>query len=388
MSQNRQRLQKLFSPSLIFVGSQAAVGAGNYLFQIAAAKILPLHDFGEWSVWFAQFAITLLIATWVQSLATLDGRLQPLFGPWLRPQRLGLTISGLIVLMIAGHFAEVPLLLSVAGWGWAVLQAVFYGRALALGQLYLISFAMLVAVGFRVLVPVGIWMLGYNATSSFYMAVLFTPLVTVAICAVGLIYRPAEQAGHSLSTRPSALILFTSLLLAAVISWAPQFDILVAGQILDSTGQGYFGRVALVYKAFFFLILIFAQLLLSKQVQGARDVPLKYLLAVVGLCSAFAVLLNFTFPAEWGPSHWAALGVMHIGTLTFLFLVAQTEISRKGWRWSSVILGSWLVEFALAATLKPTIEEFYAAALVIDLLLVAYFSYRLRRRGSEILLKA
>lgn len=364
-------LKKLLSPSFIFVVIQAGVGALHYVYQLLARQLLSLEDFGAWSVWFAQFALTLLVATWVQALATLDGPAQPLFRRLFRP-RLAIPIL-LLTVALAGFAQSMQAWVGVTaiGWFWACLQGIVFGRALARGRLILISVVLAVAAVVKLGIPAVMWWIGAppeQLRDAVYAGVVWG--VPAGLWIAFLVDREDAEAKHVASPIRKE-VFATSLLLAIVTAAAPQFDLLAAGHLLGPEDLGRFGSVALVYKAFFFLILIFAQLLISKQVQagGGRTQPARFL-PVVGVGALIALGAWFFFPARIAPAHWVALGVLHISTLTFLFLVTQTEVSRGEWKLAASVVGLWSAQFALAWALTPSLENFYLGVLVTDALLM------------------
>lgn len=372
-------LQKILSPAFIFVICQAGVGFIHYMYQIFANQYLGLAPFGSWSVWLAQLSITLLMATWLQSLAALDGQAQPLFRRYFRARiAWGLLILSVAVAVIA-QYLESWIAVGAIGWFWACWQGIVFGRSLARGRLVLISVVMTVAAVCKIAIPAAAVLLQASPEilqNAFYAGVLWGPLAGLVIA---IIFDLEKSGPHSLKPAGDLQIkvFMTSLLLAIVTAAAPQFDLLVAGHLLNADDLGRFGRVALVYKAFFFLILIFAQLLLSKQMQSGGGVlqPQKFL-PVVGIGIAIAAVSYFVFPPHIAPTIWVALGVLHISTLTFLFLSVQTEVSGGRWRWGTLVVGLWILQFSMAWILTPTLEQFYTGALLTDALLITFLVVR------------
>lgn len=378
-------LKKLLSPSFIFVVVQAGVGFLHYVYQVFARQFLSLEDFGAWSVWFAQFAITLLIATWFQSLATLDGPKQPLFRRLFLPRAAWpLLLASLAVAILAQSLQSWPAVTAV-GWFWACLQGVVFGRALARGRLVLISVVMATAALVKLAIPAAMWTLGASPEilrDAVYAGVLWGVPAGLLI-AFFADREPATEAARAAGSRLRREVLLTSLLLAAVTAAAPQFDLLAAGFLLGPEDLGRFGTVALVYKAFFFLILIFAQLLISQQVRagGGTTKPARFL-PVVAIGAGLAGLAALFFPTTLAPPAWVACGVLHISTLTFLFLVTQTEVSRGEWKVGAAVVGLWALQFALAWGLRPSLEQFYLGVLLSDAALMAVLLFRSRRPAA------
>lgn len=384
-------MKKLLSPAFIFVVCQAGVGFLHYLYQVLADRFLVLEDFGLWSVWFAQLALTLLVAAWFQSLATLDGPRQPLFRILFRRDvSWGIFIASVAAAAFAWS-QQNWVVLTAMGWFWQCLQGVFFGRSLARGRLILISFALVVAALLKLMIPaVAVYTRGEVAVNpqwvidAFYAGVLWGPLAAVFI---GLLFDSEIPRTEKAATTTEPLryrVFFTSLLLAAVTAAAPQFDILVAGHILKEDDLGRFGRVALVYKGFFFLILIFAQLLLSRQIQaGAAQIRRIRFLPLLALGMALSLILALTFPAVWAPTEWVALGVLHISTLTFLYLVVQTEVSAGRWQVALAVLALWCFEFSLAWGLRPSLLQYYGLVLCFEILaILTLLTMELRKPGA------
>lgn len=366
-------MRRLLNPALIFVVCQAGVGFLHYLYQLFANQYLPLVDFGSWSVWFAQFALILLVAIWAQSLATLDGPKQPLFRKLFEAKIAWPVLGASIVAGVLAQWFESWHALTALGWFWACWQGIIFGRSLAKGSLVLISAVMIAAAVFKLLIPAVAVLTKASpevVASAFYSGILWGPLAGLVIAVV---FDAKESATNIQGDGFRGRVLGTSLLLAAVTSVAPQFDLLVAGKILDAEDLGRFGRVALVYKAFFFLILIFAQLLLSKQVQagGGQTQPHRFL-PVIAAGALMSLLCFLFFPSQWAPTHWVALGVLHISTLTFLFLVVQTKVSQGRWRLAAVVVGLWCLQFLVFAGFQLSIEVFYFVTLGCDLILILY----------------
>lgn len=365
-------LKKLLHPSLIFIVVQAGVGFLHYIYQVFARQFLGLEDFGQWSVWFAQYSVSLLIATWFQSLATLDGPTQPLFRNLFRPKiSFPLMVGTLIVGGIAQSLESWPAVTAI-GWVWACLQGIVFGAALAQGRLVLISIVMAVSALVKLAIPAVLWFFGVHhelMLDAVYAGVLWGAPAGLLIA---FITTRAPAMKRETESRIRKQVFGTSLLLATVTASAPQFDLLVAGHLLGAEDLGRFGSVALVYKAFFFLILIFAQLLISKQVQagGGQTRPVRFL-PVVGVGAVLSLVAWFVFPASIAPPHWVALGILHISTLTFLFLVTQTEVSRREWKFAASVVVLWALQFGIAWFMTPTLEQFYAGVLLTDALLIA-----------------
>lgn len=375
-------LKRLWNPSTIFVLGQAGVGFLHYIYQVLARQFLSLEDFGAWSVWFAQFAITLLVAMWFQSLATLDGPEQPLFRVLFRPRVAWPLLLASLGSAILAQATSSWSALTAIGWFWAGYQGVVFGRSLARGRLVLITFVMTAGALAKLAVPVIAHVMGAApeiVRDAAYAGILWGPLAGLVI-AFALDLEPGGPTGvGALGFRFK--VFGTSFLLAAITAAAPQFDLLVAGHLLGPEDLGRFGSVALVYKAFFFLILIFAQLLISRQVRagGGTTRPLVFLPVIgVGLMLAAGAVL--IFPPGIAPPLWVAYGCLHISTLTFLFLVTQTEVSRGEWRTAAIVLALWCLQFGVSWFFTPTLDVFYQGCLLTDALLI--LSLLFRKSGS------
>lgn len=364
----------LFAPASLFVVVQAGVGFLNYLYQVMAGRFLPLVEFGAWSVWLAQFATSLLVAIWIQSLATLGGPDSPFFQEILKKKWVFPLLLVLFLASFAAVSSESLTLALGVGWLWAVIQAVYFGRSLATGSLRLISVAMAAAAIVKLLIPALPLLQGQDSTGAFYAGVLYSPAVAVLICALFGSFAPSgDRSPSSLGKTDSrrAQLVFSSLILAVITAGAPQLDLLVAGKILDPVEAGLFGRVALVYKGFFFLVLIFAQLLLSRQVQsGHRGPSSRQMLLIPASALILAVILAFSFPEAWAPPQWVAFGTFHIGTLTFLFLRSQMELAHRRWGLGLCVVLLGVGEALVASSLGLPLVQYYLLALGLEWALI------------------
>lgn len=367
---NMQRIFRgLFAPASLFVVVQAGVGFLNYLYQVMAGRFLSLVEFGAWSIWLAQFATSLLVAIWIQSLATLGGPESPFFHETLKKKWIFPLLLVLFLGSLAAVSSESSVLALGMGWLWAVLQAVYFGRSLATGALRLISVAMAAAAVAKLFIPALPLLRGQDPTGAFYAGVLYSPAVAVLICVLFGSFATSGRPPSSLDKTDSrrAQLVLSSLILAVITAGAPQLDLLVAGHILDPVEAGLFARVALVYKGFFFLVLIFAQLLLSRQVQNEHRGPSsRQMLLIPASALMLAVILVLSFPEAWAPPQWVAFGTFHIGTLTFLFLRSQMELAHRRWGLGLCVVLLGVGEALLAGSLGLPLVQYYILALGLE----------------------
>lgn len=348
------------------------MGAGllNYLFQIYAARTLSGVEFGQWSGWLAQFSVSLFIALWVQSLMAFRRNALP----ELSRVRL-LTVFVALSLLSAGAIAsEVAFLNNAMGWLWTVLSSAFFGILLAERRLILLSVVTLLTVASKFAVAFAL-----PTPDGFTYGVLYGPIAALLIYAwVGL---PASSTTIRGVDRRRALLL-SSFFFSLATAITPQLDLLVAQIVLSPEALGGFAKVALLYKGFFFLFMILAQVVMTYQVRGAFfHLPGRWLFVIYAAGGILAWGLSQVVSIEMVPPVWLIMAMVHIVSLTILFLLTQQAATQQRWRWPAVLSAALCVELILARLIHPELTTFMLSALLIEtLLLLAYFWFS--RRSS------
>lgn len=345
----------------VFTISQIAVGGGNYLYQLWAAKTLNNVAFGAWSAWYAQFSVSLFFALWIQSLMTFRRSNIKYFSRAYA--FLAFVVLGILSLITSssGFFTASEAL----GWLWTLGSSAFFGMFLARRRLFLISAASLLALFAKFAMA-----FVFPNYEGFANAILFSN--AAAFCLYLFFDQPPPEA---VGLDNKAPLLLSSFFFSLVTALTPQLDLLIANEILTPEELGGFAKIALLYKAFFFLFMILAQVVVTYQVRGERfRFPPFWALAIYLLGAAGAWGLTNISLLPGVPEIWVALAMMHIISLTLLYLSTQEMAAEQRWHWPAIQAAAIALELALVHALSPNLISFFGAALAFEsALLLTYF---------------
>lgn len=349
--------------AFVFISSQVLAGLLNYGFQIYASKFMTIIEFGEWSQWLASFSVACFFSVWLQSLSVISG-----FYHWIGERKFHLVFMALAFLFIVFWFLHHFYILSIIGWGASLLGGVLAGYCLRRKSLKLLAIVSLVAAISRFL-----WVFLDSAKDSFYVAVLFAPLVSCLIYLFGL--RNEKKKEVVTTAGVGSQVMMASFSLAFFSAWVPQADLLLLSSILQGEGFGLFAKVALLSKGFFFAFQILAQMILSHQVSSGENIltsrNLLYFSTGGTLLSLMAGVVAWW--VGW-PVSWAVLNILHVTTLCLLFILIQGYSAQKLGQISAVICGLVVALCFFTSRLAPSIEIYWAVVVTVEALLIFYLS--------------
>lgn len=355
----------------VFAAAQAAAGLLNYLFQVVGSRQLSLVDFGLFSVWLAEFSVILFVALWVQTLTTirrgLPGKMNSaaIWGG-------GVLLVALSAIAIqSGH----PLGMDLCGWAWAVGNGALCGVLLSQRRMILVA-------GGTILGVLGKFALIYFVPDieGFAAAIRLSPAISFFVFA--LLWPSKKKPQKTVALKGGWSLILSSLFLSLVTAAVPQLDLLAAQRLLAPEELGTFAKVALIYKGFFFLFLIGAQILMTYQVSGAGlEARAKQLLGANLVGSLVFAGLGFGIPLFGAPASWVAGSLAHIVSLTVLFLVVQQEATRREWKWPAAFATLFGVHLLVAHNFKPSLESYFPMAWAAEFFLLGvYFWFSASRR--------
>lgn len=350
------------TPSTYFVIANILAGVFNYLFQVIVAHRLSSVAYGQLMSWIAYVSIGMTLGLMAQMSSN--------FFPSRHLKPASLIVAVLTVIGLGFSFTSPSLVLlgSLAigysvGFGW--LNGQYQARHVftTMGTAALLSsFTKLLAL-FSGRNDEMIYYLGFTIGSAYgalFLALMCFRLSKTTDVVVKGTFRENASA--------AVLLSFATMLI-------PQFDLIVINNTQSAEVIGEFARVGLIYRAVFFLVLIFAQLLLPKQIQ-TRDynvttkrhlfmaliaiLPLAMVAAAIGPW-VLNMLLGFDI------SHlriWIFLSCVHVCLLTLIFLFIQKHTAMRENRVALKFFAVMAAVFAIGYFTKLPIDRYLTIAII------------------------
>jgi hypothetical protein len=349
--------------AVFFIFSQVLAGIFNYGFQIYASRVMGVVDFGQWSQWLASFSVACFFGVWLQSLSVISG-----FYHWVGLRRFRFFLAALTILFVVFFFLRQLGLLSAIGWGASLLSGVLTGYCLRVQSLRLIAIVSLFAAVSKFL-----WVFVESTKESFYVAILFAPIVSSLIYLLGI--KSSAKDGAVSKGEISNQVVMASLALAFFSTWAPQVDLLLLHNILSNEEYGLFAKVALLSKGFFFGFQILAQMLLAHQVGSGENVLTVKNIALFSVGGILLALVAGVIASgiNW-PGWWTALSLLHATTLCLLVMLIQSYSAQKLGKKSAVVCVMTAVAGFAISRLVRSAESYLIAVVVTEAMLVFYLS--------------
>jgi len=366
-------LKKIFLnyESLLFLCGQVVAGALNYLFQIYCARTMVSTDFGNWSHWLAQFSVVCFAGVWLQSVAIISNAESLLTR---NNARFALII--LSVVLFISYLVSSVWVMSVAGWGLALLGGFLFGLNLRKKNLYILAAATILSPILKF-----IWVILSKNQNDFYMAILIAP---IASCFIFLFWsQPESKSMKESKAEFSGPMLLSALCLAFFSAWTPQADLIIIARILSEEDFGIYAKVALLSKGFFFCFQILAQLVLVHQVQSLQNrLTVKATATLAFLGGVFSIAgVGVARYFGW-PTDWALLSLLHITCLCLMYVLIQDFAALQKGKWALSLCCSSVVFALIFGSFLPVVW-YWLGTIAADLIILAGGFYLLQRANRH-----
>lgn len=365
--------------SIYFVLTSLAGGILHYLFQIIAAKRLEPVAYGELMSWSAYVSIGMALGLLAQTSAN--------FFPTYQSKKESLVLGLITLVCLSASFMTDNLIsLAILGIIFSIVYGWINGQYQA-RQIFATMGTGVVLVGLTKLASLftgredlGIYYLGFIIGSAY--GALYLLLLSFR-----LREHKAVLKTHG-TLKENAL---SSILLSLATMLIPQFDLIVSHMTQTPEITGTFARVGLIYRAVFFFILIFAQLILPSQIQNqVREYSPKEkmnlfvaliaslpLALVVAAISPLAIKLVLDF--DLSPHRdWIFLTSVHVCLLTLVFLIIQRHAALRDNKTILKFFGVLCGVLAMSFVLKLSMTYYLTLAIIIHTTLIVQHLLRAR----------
>ena len=350
----------------LFVIASLAAGVGHYAFQILASRHLSADEFARFSGWLAHLSLAFVGAGLVQYAANFHPAPARLVRRSLTAVNVGMAAALLAWAFGGDALGPAPALAIVVlaiGYGWVTgqVQIRLDFRGLA--------FAQVLTAAVKVLIPVAV----FGGLSGYAFGLGFGFVPATWLLSARLWSRTAAPSG--LVARPS----WTAPILIAVASnLIPQFDLLLMQHTQAPSTFDAFARVSLFYKGIYFVVFIFAQWLLPRQIRGGGPrwlgpglVAGFAALSSVGLAVLSPLLVRYVFHWDQTPPRLLILmSCGHMSLLTLVFIQIQALSAAGRVKPAAAMLGVLGLEAALQLSFAWPTLTYLAAAIVAQSALV------------------
>lgn len=363
-----------------FFFSSLAAGGTNYLFQVVASRHLSGEDFSQLNGWFADLSALLMFGGLVQYAGV--------FWPASRKQlRLAIVSFHLFVFGSLWFWLSRPGVLTLdrailvfmisTGFGWLMgqLQA----------RKFFITFSLvnLVCAGTKLLMawaPLG----DPHEVTRYAFALFINVLPGLWVISLGLWNSSSVTRTGASSPSWGAPVVFS-----AATHLIPQFDLVLMHHTQNEASFTEFAHASLFYRGMYFLIFIFAQWLLPKQLEAQGSSHKKSLvrgfpaLLLAMVLASFALSLLSPWISQWvlkWPTPPARtlilLTCVHMSLLAMVYLWIQEACARNQERFAALALLLLAIEAALQFTLQLSAMTYLVSAGVTQTLFLAYIYLR------------